>query len=597
MEGEYNDPASGYHFDLSNSSNSEEMISISDEEQSRQVMNDRRLTQAISYLREEGGDDSPARYMKRVARINADLVQRLPQQGEDFDHTLYRHLQAAVREELAAFERARKDSHSTVLERDGVSALEHEEEISEDQLSEQHSPPPTPALYRIDELPDNIRPKSLRTGQKVEEKIQHVRQFHYGGPSNEAENWHSNFPAVLPFPETFQLAHWESLKIDFDISEPGKKLKADGKVVETNISFDHPALGRYKKLSLYESGSRFKLPTPPKEIADAANRLCTEEELAKHVDSFNRGGEKEELNKDSMPRIFLEKFSVQKQNGPTDIRRAMNVSPTKPHKTIPRAQVNRKAVADHQLRVAMEEARSAEKKARAATEKARKAALDARVIAEQVNSGKSSPVARRINRERARSLERSPRRQSGISTAAQSPESTPMMAAMLPQQTLNHPRGSSMPATQKSQAVPTPAPAAAPKPTRRTPVKRKQSIGDRAYTPERKRNKLTVPSSLKKGVGSTQHTLDKTVRFESEDSTDTSDSAIVATAYKRKTPGKKPISKAAKRVPPKPAANAGVKIVDTTMVIKKETKATTAGKAVDKAQAKKVVEEYVDEDD
>ena len=226
----------------------EEITSTSKEEPTRRETNDRRLAQAINYLVEEGGSDSPAEELREYYTPSA----------------------------------------AEALYRKG------------DSLDEPHSKPHMPV------------PATKGPAEERGEDVPSERVFKYGGPDNEVESWYKDYPASLPFPETFQLAHWESLKINYDISESGRQMKAEGQIIETNVSFDHPALQQYKTLPPYESGSRFKLPKPSAIVEEEVNRLGTQKSLEKVVQDLNRSSD--EVNAEGKyrytPRIFLEKFTV-----------------------------------------------------------------------------------------------------------------------------------------------------------------------------------------------------------------------------------------------------------------------------------------------
>jgi hypothetical protein len=323
--------ASGYHgrsaaytpelIDLSDSEEllSEDIISISEEEPTQRELNDHRLTQSIDYLAEERGDDSPATFIDRVDRIDEALLQQLPQQGRDFDTELYRRARTMVREVQHEFEEAAQQSSSS------IPATEE----SEEELPQYYTPSAAQALYRAREStlnpavveeeeglkrkPKASEPKPSSKAKKEETEVIHrERKFKYGGPGNMDEVWHKDFPAALPFPETIQMAHWESVKIDYDLSESGKKAKADGKVVETNIPFKYIAR-HYENLPLYDSGSRFKLPALSKEDQAIIEELGTVKELKEVVAKFNHGDRKAELKKDYAPRMWLQGLSVNTQ--------------------------------------------------------------------------------------------------------------------------------------------------------------------------------------------------------------------------------------------------------------------------------------------
>lgn len=317
------------------------------------------------------------------------------------------------------------------------------------------------------------------------------------------------------------------------------------------------------------------------------------------------------------------------------------LSSGKPQTSLLRTRESRVAIANDLVLVAREEAQSAEKIARAAREKTRKATLDALGIADQAN-GKlpsdncvPSPVSRMINREREMSLEKSPRRQSGVSTAPPSAKTTPTMD-VIPTQEPGDAPGSKLPVVDMSHLVHTPADVTTPKPSSSKTVKRKRSISDEAYTPESKCSKVRTPSSLGKGTSGKHQTSGKSVRFMSEDDSDdgSTDSTIITAGKGKRVrnqatpkPGKKtspspktnPIevstddasetssyqTTAATRKTPiarkpaaKPRTKSRGKSANTGAVVKQESsKATAASKAVRRIRAKKVVREHAGVDE
>jgi hypothetical protein len=273
------------------------VIDLSDsDEATQQEVNDNRLTKAIEYLSQEGGDDSTVTFMNRVDRIDKGLLQLLPQQDSHFDTSLYQRLQAMIRDVRCEFENA-VQTESPMRE-------------SDDELPEHNTASAVRALRRIQKVVGGPKATSSKPMHRGDDKAPHEQEFKYGGPSNQVETWHKDFPSFLPFPETMQMAHWESLKIDFDLSETGKQLKADGKVVETNIPFNHPALAQYKNLNPYNSGSRFKLPVASKRVQTCIKTRGDLKKLTEVVDAFNKGDREKEIAKDYAPRVFLNKLSV-----------------------------------------------------------------------------------------------------------------------------------------------------------------------------------------------------------------------------------------------------------------------------------------------
>ncbi|KAF1942150.1 hypothetical protein EJ02DRAFT_422390 [Clathrospora elynae] len=309
---------------------SPELTDISDpeDEPTQREVNNRRLAQAINYLADEGGDDSPATYMHRVDRLDVTLLQRPPQQGRDFDTKLFRRLRVMVHEVQREFEETVQEN-STIQE-------------NEKDLPEYYTPSAEQLLHRTDDvLEPEVRKRggSLSHKREANENVPREREFKYGGPSNEIENWHKDFPTPLPFPETLQMAHWESLKIDFDLSEPAKQLKADSKMVETNVPFNHPAIKQYNTMQRYESGSLFKLPMASQKDQKEIMRIGSVR-IVCDVTRFNKGVGLKDLSKDYAPCIFLDpllpniinkKSSLREIPIPTttQIRSAVNKTPTK----------------------------------------------------------------------------------------------------------------------------------------------------------------------------------------------------------------------------------------------------------------------------
>jgi hypothetical protein len=304
--------------ELINIADLEEITSTSKEEPTQREANDRRLAQAISYLVKEGGSDSPATFMDRVDRIDNSLLLPLTQQGRNFDIKLFNRVLDMVSEAQLDFDKAAQEESS---EEDSPSMSNRKSPMPEsvEEPREYYMPYAAEALYRkgdgLDEPHSKPHmPVPATKGPTAErgDDVPSERVFKYGGPDNEVESWYRDYPASLPFPETFQLAHWESLKINYDISESGRQMKAEGQIVETNVSFDHPALQQYKTLPPYESGSRFKLPNPSAIVEEEVNRLGTQESLEKVVQDLNRSSD--EVNAEGKyrytPRIFLEKFTV-----------------------------------------------------------------------------------------------------------------------------------------------------------------------------------------------------------------------------------------------------------------------------------------------
>lgn len=301
----YNLPAAENYSELLNISDSEDVYSISDDESVAQEANNRRLTQAINYLQQEGGDDSPTTFIDRINRINETLLGRLAQQGRKFDPMLYRQVRALVIDVGSDYDNAAQeesldlDSDEDLAEIYTPTAYDDVEALYRGGSPDSDAPSPTPA------------PRARRTSKALaprrpglEDKLERERDFTYGGPG-ENELWYRDFPASLPFPETLMMAHWESLKIDYDLDRP-----KDAATVETIVPLEHEQIQPYFELPQYESGSRFKLPHVGEEDHIAIQKLGTAVHLAKVVNKFFEVDQTDGGKLEYAPRLFLEKFQV-----------------------------------------------------------------------------------------------------------------------------------------------------------------------------------------------------------------------------------------------------------------------------------------------
>jgi hypothetical protein len=232
--------------------------------------------------------------------------------------------------------------------------------------------------------------------------------------------------------------------------------------------------------------------------------------------------------------------------------------------------------------------RAAESAARVAREKVREAEETLR-LAKQANLAKgavqpqtTSPVARKLGRGRAASLERSPRRQSGISTATPSPAS-PLKSAIHPKVVIEK-RPSSRPPKPTQAVPPKPQPTldptsiATPKSTSKKQTKRKRSLSEQNYTPDTKHPKPVASSSRKPTRSETQKSSGQAVHFQSDNSDDSNElsDTDIANDIKELTT----VVTSTKTKPTK-------KVTRTTAVTKKVSKAAAAGKAGRKAKASK----------
>ncbi|KAB2108098.1 hypothetical protein AG0111_0g3911 [Alternaria gaisen] len=575
----------------------EEITSTSKEEPTRRETNDRRLAQAINYLVEEGGSDSPATFMDRVDRIDNSLLLPLNQQGRNFDMKLFNRVLDMVSQAQLDFDEAAQEDSS---EEDSPSMSNRESSMPEsaEELREYYTPSAAEALYwKGDSLdkphskPHMSVPATKGPAAERGEDVPSERVFKYGGPDNEVESWYKDYPASLPFPETFQLAHWESLKINYDISESGKQMKAEGQIVETNVSFDHPALQQYKTLPPYESGSRFKLPKPSAIVEEEVNRLGTQESLEKVVQDLNRSSD--EVNAEGKyrytPRIFLEKFTVGAQVDPTAIRHAVNTTPTKARTNIIGNISQRDSANSTRKGPAVRTPTTQTSKHPQGSTK------HTTLVPPTSRAQTASPVVRKINRERATSLERSPRRQSGVSTVPPSPDSPTKKIAVHPQVVIekrvsDRPKKPAAPVSSKPQIAPDSINFVTQKGTAKKLTKRKRSISERDYTVDHKRSKPVNPSVPRSSVRTrAQGTSYRSVPFVAEESDELDDSGEGdVTESLNQIP--------AAVIPVKVKTATKSKVTKSRAATKKVTKkATIAGKVVGKAQRKVVVKEITDE--
>ncbi|KAG9187723.1 hypothetical protein G6011_05594 [Alternaria panax] len=627
----------------------EDITSPNEQEPTQKELNDRRLAQAIDYLAKEGGDDSPATFMDRIDRIDNSLLLPLSQRGRNFDIKLFNRVLAMVSQAQLDFEEAAQGDSE---EEDLLLMSNRESSMAKgvEELPEYFTPSAAEAVNRKCDGLDKPCSKLRRPMHAVrkpaaaeEQDVRRENRFRYGGRDNEAESWYKNYPASLPFPETFQLAHWESLKIDYDLLESIKQMKAEGKIVETNLPFDNPALEQFKTLPSFESGSRFKLPKASAIAETEIIRLGTQKNFAKVVEDLNRSnGKVQDGEFQYTPRVFLENLTVGTQADPTTIRHAVNTTPAKSRTGIrgsstqlgsldttrksPVARIPVKPTSRHppsavpqtyetdidltgeqggfrddnahaKVDAAARVAHVADENLPKTTEHARSSTIHTNLVPPTSRVRTTSPVVRKISRERATSLERSPRRQSGVSTVPPSPDPPINKTSFHPEVVIeNRPSGhhltnSSVHTPSKSQPVPEPISVVAPKGTTRRPTKRKCGVSEQNYTPDTKRTKSIKYSAPKTPIQARARTTpDKIFQplVEESDELDDFGENNVAEALSE-------ISNSVVPIKSKPATKS--KSTKTKTVPKKVTKkAAVAGKAVNNAQTKVVVEGIIHEE-
>lgn len=292
---------------LDDISDSEAYLSPSQEDFTEEQVNIR-LTQAINYLHQKGGDDSPNTFIDRVNQIDDALVHELPRRFIDFDPRLYHRVQDMVRNAQDDY----RATHQGSVPREEIpddtppSFVASEEIYQLEEDEEEYESPPTPTPIRAS-VPSSKFAASRRS--IVDDKsVERQRHFNYGGTNNEMEQWYRDYPAALPFPETFLMEHWESMKIDSDLARSKEDF-----IFEADISLDHEMLKPYLQLKQFESGSRFKLPHVSDYDQRVISRYGTATKLDETIDELNTGRLDEHDGKGYAPNLFLEKFEVGRQ--------------------------------------------------------------------------------------------------------------------------------------------------------------------------------------------------------------------------------------------------------------------------------------------
>ncbi|KAF2192238.1 hypothetical protein K469DRAFT_307671 [Zopfia rhizophila CBS 207.26] len=348
-----------------------------------QNANDARLLQAIDYLTSER-IDSAEEYGRKVGLINEYIIKQYPEEGYPYDRKLYQQLHNMVRryqrqveerehvieissetsegEDIGELYRVQNDH---VLIPSATLARDHLKTAFETYLANHHTEPLLnivrsitasypgettderlkliPNYNKLDQKTKTVIRVARDTSKNVLDTINPTRapvtggpsappsksaivlkkQWLYGGPNNEVEEWHKDFPPSFPFGETLHMQRWESEMINHDLeqsavkrAEAEKKRKAVSKkgktvednpedlIVKTNVSYPEP-----RRKPWYESGSRFTLP----EVDDEYRTLFEKEavprfDLQKNVDDFDRYDEYDLTEKGYTPRVFLNTY-------------------------------------------------------------------------------------------------------------------------------------------------------------------------------------------------------------------------------------------------------------------------------------------------
>jgi hypothetical protein len=151
---------------------------------------------------------------------------------------------------------------------------------------------------------------SVHRGHMTVDKNQNIPQevvWRYGGPKNDPEKYHQNFPASLPVRETLYLHGLESLEISLDLNTSANR-KVNGHPIVTHVDCKKSQLPAVN--NPFDSEYRFKFREEDSKIM---NWLEGDkgELLRKAIHNFNQGGNlKAAEGKDYAPRIWLPKIII-----------------------------------------------------------------------------------------------------------------------------------------------------------------------------------------------------------------------------------------------------------------------------------------------
>ncbi|CAI6335754.1 unnamed protein product [Periconia digitata] len=289
----------------------------SDEERLDRQANDRRLRQAIAYLANEGGEDKPATYIRRIQAIDEHILKGYSAENYAFDPSLYRQLRAMVREVQGDLDYAAEEEivinpvESDASDPEPIEALYRTDDGPDDDAaggSDEDSPS---SSNRADRLLTFRNPLIKGNGKYVDwDAVPSEKQFKYGQELKiPPERWLKTFPPMIPFGETLYMQEWENLKIHFDLSEAKNQETA----VTTNVPYEILSDEFHPNEETFQSGSRFRLPKISEGMRKQVERSM---DIEKTVNEFNnfvsaRIKTKHNPNKATVraPRLFLRKVS------------------------------------------------------------------------------------------------------------------------------------------------------------------------------------------------------------------------------------------------------------------------------------------------
>jgi hypothetical protein len=321
-----------------------------------------RLRQAIRYLENENMHSSRP-FERRLDLIERYILRKYPADGLTFSSRLYNQVKAQVeghKAQIRGLERAdavaaHPGPLSTACDSEMSSAEEVEahRELARSQegfqgpsatvttVPEKAKTPGSRLRRQQSAIPLTARGRNEDVGNRVK----HWTSGDSPDSDNEPEIWHADMPALLPFGETITMAQWESNWIEEDLKKSGggsraaqdaavdkAKAKAtvtlmsisqgngraDGaqgtrssKQAEEKTTVDPPEL---KKHHLYDSGSRFKLPTATENLRKLQkNSDLFNLQLA--IDAFNKDKSDGGTKKWWAPRSALPRVSATSASG------------------------------------------------------------------------------------------------------------------------------------------------------------------------------------------------------------------------------------------------------------------------------------------
>lgn len=301
------------------------------EEMAKRQANDRCLNQSISYLERKGGEDSLSNYKLRVGIIHKYIVKDFAEKKYSFTPTLHKQLSTMVEEELSDFRRSedqaanppsetpasdniRESIYEDILYGEDFDPYDDFDEDPEIKIIQTETAAPSYYTAKSRPPPSGMadaeltpRNKSLLRGNKgvlpgKRGALSSSKQWRYGGPNNEPEEYHKDYLPRFPYSETFHMQDWISEERE---RKPWSIVTDDPIMNNGSDCSKAEDLQKDSNDRVYESGSRFTFPKINKRKLE-----FFPEYLDNAVCDFNNGDAEEKKKKDYAPRIFLEKIKV-----------------------------------------------------------------------------------------------------------------------------------------------------------------------------------------------------------------------------------------------------------------------------------------------